>query len=324
MGDAPNMYAATVGTGTFLAMTVLAEIHAARGDAAGAEELYRRSLREHPEYAGPVLPLAALLAGRGAPLAEIEQVVPDRPSARLLAATALYETGRAADAGAWFRYVLEAQPANSAARIGLAEALLSQRHYAQAAAEAAAEPSDSPVRAAAAEVQIFAAAVAGDHEAIDRIVSQDEAALPTHEAQLFAAWAAAIRGDAPPAWLPAAAGAVAGTFLEALLRVEEVDAFAVLLGVFGTIAVDPRERHEFLANMYLRRGFLGAAADEWIEVAESAPDARAMIGLARVAVAKGLPEDAHSFAAEAVALEPGNATAAAVCESIKQRFPQAA
>jgi len=324
MGDAPNMYAATVGTGTFLAMTVLAEIHAAQGDAAGAEELYRRSLDEHPEYAGPVLPLAAILAGRGAPLAEIAEIVPDRPSARLLAATALYEVGRAEDAEAWFRHVLAAQPANSAARIGLSEALLSQKRYREAAAEAAAEPADSPVRAAAVEVEVFAAAVAGDHAALERIVSENEAALPAHEAQLFGAWATAIRGDAPPTWLPAAAGPVAGTFLEALLRVQEIDAFAVLLGVFGTIAVDPRERHEYLATMYLRRGFLGAAADEWIAVAESAPDARAMIGLARVAVAKGLPDDAKSFAAEAVALEPANVAAASLHETIKRSFPQAA
>ena len=324
MGDAPNVYAATVGTGTFLAMTVLAEIHAAQGDAAGAEELYRRSLDEHPEYAGPVLPLAAILAGRGAPLAEIAEIVPDRPSARLLAATALYEVGRAEDAEAWFRHVLAAQPANSAARIGLSEALLSQKRYREAAAEAAAEPADSPVRAAAVEVEVFAAAVAGDHAALARIVSENEAALPAHEAQLFGAWATAIRGDAPPTWLPAAAGPVAGTFLEALLRVQEIDAFAVLLGVFGTIAVDPRERHEYLATMYLRRGFLGAAADEWIAVAESAPDARAMIGLARVAVAKGLPDDAKSFAAEAVALEPANVAAASLHETIKRSFPQAA
>jgi len=136
--------------------------------------------------------------------------------------------------------------------------------------------------------------------------------------------AAAIRGDAPPSWLPAAAGPVAGTFLEALLRVQEIDAFAVLLGVFGTVAVDPRERHEYLATMYLRRGFLGAAADEWIAIAETTPDARAMIGLAKVAVAKGLPEDAHGFAAEAVALEPENAAAASLHESIKRAFPQAA
>jgi tetratricopeptide (TPR) repeat protein len=324
MGDAPNQYAATVGTGTFLAMTVLAEIRAAQGDGAGAEELYRHSLAEHPEYAGPVLPLAALLAGRGAPLAEIGAIVPDRPSARLLAATALYETGRAADAEVWFRQVLAAQPANSAARIGLAEALLSQKRYAEAAVEAAAEPADSPVRAAAVEVQVFAAAVAGDHAAIERIVSDNEAVVPAHEAQLFTAWAAAIRGDAPPSWLPAAAGPLAGTFLEALLRVQEVDAFVVLLGVFGAVAADPRERHEYLATMYLRRGFLGAAADEWIAVAESAPDCRAMIGLAKVAVAKGLPEDARGFAAEAVALEPGNSAARVIHETINQRFPQAA
>ena len=220
--------------------------------------------------------------------------------------------------------MLDAQPANSAARIGLAEALLSQRRYADAAAEARSEPADSPLHGAAIEVQVFAAAVARDHAAIDRIVSAGESSLPAHEAQLFGSWATAIRGDAPPTWLPAAAGPVAGTFLEALLRVEEVDAFAVLLGRLRHDRRRPARtarvpRHHVPPPRLPRR-----AADEWIEVAETAPDARAMIGLAKVAVAKGLPDDARSFAAEAVALEPGNTTAAVLHESIKQRFPQAA
>ena len=83
----------------------------------------------------------------------------------------------------------------------------------------------------------------------------------------------------------------------------------MLLGVFG-VAADPRERHEYLATMYLRRGFLGAAADDGIEVAETAPDAQAIIGLAKVAVAKGLPDDARASPPRPWALEPGNTTAA--------------
>jgi len=43
-----------------------------------------------------------------------------------------------------------------------------------------------------------------------------------------------------------------------------------------------------------------------------------------VAVAKGLPDDAKSFAAEAVALEPANVAAASLHETIKRSFPQAA
>ena len=227
----------------------------------------------------------------------------------------------------WFRHVLEA-PARELRRpdrprrgAALAAALRRGRGRGRGRARGLAR---SP--AAAVEVQVFAAAVARDHAGIDRLVSAAEAALPAHElAALRRLGRPRSAATPPPTWLPAAAGPVAGTFLEALLRVEEVDAFAVLLGVFGTIAADPRERHEFLATMYLRRGFLGAAADEWIEVVrDRRPTPRAMIGLAQVAVAKGLTEDARGFAAEAVALEPGNPTAAALHESIKQRFPQAA
>ena len=47
-----------------------------------------------------------------------------------------------------------------------------------------------------------------------------------------------------------------------------------------------RERRELLAAMYLRRGFLESAADEWIAaVQEDGADARALFGLAQVAPA---------------------------------------
>ena len=61
MGDAPARYAATVGSGTYLAMTVLAEVERSQGRPDGAEKLYRRSLAEHPDYAAPVLPLVTLM-----------------------------------------------------------------------------------------------------------------------------------------------------------------------------------------------------------------------------------------------------------------------
>ena len=324
MGDAPHAYAATVGAGTFLAMGLLAEVRTARGDAAGGEELYRRSLAEHPDYPAPVLPLVAILARRGAPIDEIRGIVPDRPSTLLLAATALYEAGRSADAEPWFRTVLAAQPANSAARIGLTEALLLERRYAEAAAEAAREPADSPLRDAALHVRLFAAAVAGDHAAMDALLDAAPADLPPHDTALHRAWAAAFRGEAPAGTLPAAAGPLAGTILEALLRVQELGAFGALAQVFSAVDADPRERSEFLATIYLRRGFLAAAADEWIEVARSAPDARAMIGLAQVAVARNFLDDARDFAAEALAIEPGNGAARNLLEAIIKRIPQAA
>jgi len=72
-----------------------------------------------------------------------------------------------------------------------------------------------------------------------------------------------------------------------------------------------RERHELLAAMYLRRGFLDSAGDEWIAaVQESGPDARALFGLAQVAAARGLREDAQMFAEETRVLEPEHEGAA--------------
>jgi hypothetical protein len=59
--------------------------------------------------------------------------------------------------------------------------------------------------------------------------------------------------------------------------------------------------------MYLRRGFLDSAGDEWIaSVQEGGPDARSLFGLAQVAAARGLLEDAQMFAEETRALDPGH------------------
>src|SRR6185312_2737947 len=123
MGDAPAEYASTTGAGTFLAMTLLAAL----GDRAGQEGILRRSLAEHPDYIAPVLPLVELLIARGADSAEIDALVPAKVPARVLAGSAYIEGGRAADAERWFRGALEAQPSNSAARMGLSESLLAQR-----------------------------------------------------------------------------------------------------------------------------------------------------------------------------------------------------
>jgi hypothetical protein len=69
--------------------------------------------------------------------------------------------------------------------------------------------------------------------------------------------------------------------------------------------------------MYLRRGFLDSAAEEWIGVVEdTGPDAGAMLGLAQVAAARELREDALVFATEARELDPSNAGAARLIESL--------
>jgi hypothetical protein len=86
------------------------------------------------------------------------------------------------------------------------------------------------------------------------------------------------------------------TMLEALLRVQEFEAFEALLPALEATGLPARRRHSILAEIYLRRGFLESAADEWAaSCEEEGPDAEALGGLARVATAQGLTEDAEIF-----------------------------
>jgi tetratricopeptide (TPR) repeat protein len=324
MGDAPAEYASTTGAGTFLALTLLAEVHAAQGDRAGQERILRRCLAEHPDYIAPVLPLVELLIARGVDPAEIDALVPGKVPARLLAGSAYIEGNRPADAERWFRGALEAQPSNSAARMGLSESLLAQRRFAEAAEVAAGEPAGSPLAARAAEAVVFASAVQGDADAMDAAVERALPSLLDADADLYRAWASAIRGGEPAAALGTAAGPTAVRMLEALLRVTETNAFTTLLSVFARVQLPERQRRELLATMYLRRGFLESAADEWIAVATTQPDASAMLGLAQVALARGYDQDAVGFAAEAVRLEPGFEGARIAYDAIVQKLSQVA
>jgi hypothetical protein len=91
--------------------------------------------------------------------------------------------------------------------------------------------------------------------------------------------------------------------LEALLRLEAFELFATLLPVVEAIAIPDRDRRELLARMYLRRGFLESAGDEWVTaIEEHGADAEALTGLSEVAAARGLDEDAELLAGEARAL----------------------
>jgi hypothetical protein len=144
------------------------------------------------------------------------------------------------------------------------------------------------------------------------------------DAELFRAWAVAVRGEPGTTSLGATCGPTAMRILEALLRVTEIDAFSTLLTVFGRVALPERQRRELLATMYLRRGFLESAADEWIAVATTQPDASAMLGLAQVALARGFDQDAIAFSAEAVALEPAFAGARIAHNAIVEKLKQVA
>ena len=92
--------------------------------------------------------------------------------------------------------------------------------------------------------------------------------------------------------------------LDALARLQAFDAFADLVAVLEAVAMPWRERREALAELYLRHGYADSAAEEWLAVvrARAASTRPALRGLAAVAAARGLDEDAQVFVAEAEAL----------------------
>jgi tetratricopeptide (TPR) repeat protein len=320
LGDAPARYASVAGSGTYLALCLLGELAEARDDAAEAERCYLESLAQFPDYVAPILPATTHLLKRDASLDELRSSLPlDRPSAALLAATACLERGRLDDAETLFGEVLERQSGNAAARIGLAETFLSGCRWAEAAEAAAAVPDDSPLAAAAEAEVVFAHAAAGEAEALRTALTGSDALGPGERA-LYEAWAASLAGEPLPAALPPVALTPAATALEALLRVQEFEAFGQLVGVGERIAVSRDDWREVLAQMYLRRGYLDSAADEWIAAAQERPTARAFVGLAQVALARSFEQDAAAFAEHALTLEPQNPEARRVVEALRERI----
>ncbi len=101
--------------------------------------------------------------------------------------------------------------------------------------------------------------------------------------------------------------------LEALLRVQDFDAFELLLGAARQRRrLSERERRDLLAEMYLRRGFAASAAKEWMTICREEPDAGALMGLARVAVVRGMSREAGIFADAALMHDPDNEAAASM------------
>jgi tetratricopeptide (TPR) repeat protein len=319
LGDAPSRYSPTVGCGGHLALTALAELRLEMGDPAEAERLLERCLAEHPSYLGVVEPYARALLGRGiaadAARERIEAAVEEvTPSVSFMLGTALYEAGQAEAAEPCFRSVLEAQPESDPARLALAEVLLSQRRWREAAAACEAVAPQSACAAGASRSRLFALLAGGEDAGAE--IARARGVLPGDEHALFRAWEAARRGSLPPR-LPDGAVPLLATVLEALLRVEEFETFELLLPALDRAGIPWRERRELLASMYLRRGFLESAADEWIEVCEASdPDAAALVGLAQVALARGMQEDALTLAEEARVLAPERADAAALVAAI--------
>ena len=286
---------------------------------------------------------------------EVEGLVSDlTPAARFLLGSALYEGGATASGEAQFRAVLERQPHSSRAKVALGEALLAQRRYAEAAATAAELADDDPLGEVARRTELFAriasetedrpseasggGARSGDETGVDGARSADEtgvdairsaddtavdrtlegaqaAGMATTEIDLFRAWHDLARSGTTTISLAAEAVQPLVVMLEALLRVQDFQTFEVLLGALRRVPVSERERRELLADVYLRRGFATSAAEEWMAVCEHEPDARALLGLARVAAARGMTREAENFAAAALERDTDNELDASLLSS---------
>ncbi len=304
MGDAPSRYTATVGCGSFLPMVALGELHLARGEVAQATELLERCVSEHPSYIGALLPYASALTGRrlGAGAGaerRCERRVPEpNAAARFLLGTALYEGGASEAGEQQFRLVLERQPHSGRARVALAETLLAQRRYAEAAAVACEIHTEDPLAVMACRSEIFARLTGGDRVGAGAALARAQGSgMSTAELDLFAAWFDLTGARQVEVELAEETLGMLETILEALLRVHEFEVFEVALGLIERTALPARERRELLGELYLRRGFAASAAQEWLAVCGEQPeDVRALFGLARVAERQGMVREAQDFA----------------------------
>jgi glycosyltransferase involved in cell wall biosynthesis len=319
MGDAPSRYSSVVGSGTYLPLIALAQLTTGPE----AEALLARCVDEHPGFLGAVHPYATAMLANGREPADVVATIEERvekltTSARFMLGIALYEAGAAGVAENQFRHVLAQQPDSVPARVALGEALLSQGRFEAAVAEASLVEPGAPAGGAARRTEVFALLVSGDVEAAARALERGRGEMPAGEPELFAAWLAAALGESLPETLPVQSAQMLTTTLEALLRLREVDAFALLVPLIERVGLMPRDRRELLASMYMRRGYLESAADEWISVIqELGPDAPALTGLALVAKAREMPDDALVFAREASALDPCYAVASRLVSSLE-------
>jgi tetratricopeptide (TPR) repeat protein len=322
MGDAPRPYTATVGAGSYLPRLRLAELLRAAGELEPAIEQLERCLSEHPQFIGSVLPYASALLARGvgpdAVVSELERHMPDpAPAARFMLGTALYEGGANSAGEAQFRAVLARQPHSGRARVALAEALLAQRRYREAADEAAALDRDDPLAAIACRSELFARIAGADTSGAAAALERARAAgMERAELDLFTAWQELAASGHTELELSAHAVPLLAVMLEALLRVHDFEAFEAMLALLERTPVDDRKRHELLAEMYMRRGFAASAAQEWMAVCQREPDTQALLGLARVAAARGMPREASDFAAAALTRDPDNEHAASLLSQV--------
>jgi tetratricopeptide (TPR) repeat protein len=317
MGDAPSRFGAAVGSGTYLPRLSLAELHARRGKLEAAKDLLDWCIAEYPDVIAVIAPYATVMLRSGATAetvaAELEARVDNlTPAARFALATVFFSHGAMAAAEYQYRETLDARPNSSQARVQLAETLLNQRLYAEAATEAAPIAEDDPFAGLACRIELWGLIASGDVAAAEAARERAvRAGVPKADLETFAGWVEVANGtpENELRCLPVSATPLLGVILETLLSAHDFETFEQLVNLLNRSALAQRERRELLASMYLKHGFLQSAATEWMAVCETSPDVRALLGLARVAQANGQPEDAAVFAGEVLKADPTSAGA---------------
>ncbi len=330
MGDGPALYGSAVGWGTFMPRVVLAELHAKRGELGQVRELLEWCIRNHPEFIGAVQPYATVLLREGtAPaevVAEIERRLPElSASVRFMLGSALFGAGAMDAAEVQYREVLESRPHNAQARAQLAETLLHQRRYTEAAAEAALIEDDEAFGALACRMELWGLIAGGDLDGAGAVHARSESkGMSASELEVFGGWLELAGGSHEPRRLPVTSIPMLGVIMDTLLRSHDFETFETLTKLLGRSDLPRREQRELLANLYFQHGFLASAAQEWMAVCESTGDARAFHGLAQVSVANGQLEDAAVFAGEAVRMDPANHAARELLDQASAAVPMPA
>lgn len=320
MGDGPARLGSTPGMCGAVGLTLRGQMLLSAGRPEEAIEAFRSALCRDPDHLAGLGALAAALLRTGTPagaaVAELGPFVErNLVGAAGLLGTALLEAGAIAEAQAIFGRLHAADPGNPEARLGLAECALSRGDVAAAAAVCAADAPGAEEAAALARYALFCALVqpGGCHvpALLDRArtVGVDAA-----DVEAFAAWHAPAS-----ARIGAPAARAAAHLLGAAVKLQAFESCDVLCGLVASSALEPEEAHCLVAEQFLTAGYADIAADMLIAAIEaSGPSARALSGLARVALRRGLRGEAADLAQEAHRLDPTAPGPLRVLEALAQ------
>jgi tetratricopeptide (TPR) repeat protein len=324
MGDAPPRYAGVMGRGSFLALGALALLATKRGRTDEAISWFERSLEEHPEYLAAGLDLAAMLlsdqtADPDAVLARLDAFPHEELTWYLFLGTAFYERGHALHAEQLMRRALSIGEGHPAARVGLLEALVTQRRYDDVEVESAGLAAGTPAFLAAQRLRMLAAMLRGDRASAEAALDAlGSGGGDQYEVDMLRAALDSVLDQTPPPALSRLSGQRALQLLHALARLEEFVAFERVAPVVEQAVGERREATILIGEIFLMRGFYQLAADYAMRAIElGGQDARTLRLLGKSAVAEGLFEDAIAVLEAALALDPTETAVATLLEQVR-------